>query len=134
MSPFRRSDFDAWLELLISSLKTADRPLADEIEAVRRARSVAPGAAASRGTSGSRAARPSLQQTLRNIVLRVGRPVLAVVRGVPQLEFTDAHSEVWRSRLQAAGDHLQRAAGAVGRIDVIGLPGVPYAGTGWLVE
>jgi endonuclease G len=134
VSPFRRSDFDAWLELLISSLKTADRPLADEIEAVRRARSVAPGAAASRGTSGSRAARPSLQQTLRNIVLRVGRPVLAVVRGVPQLEFTDAHSEVWRSRLQAAGDHLQRAAGAVGRIDVIGLPGVPYAGTGWLVE
>ena len=29
---------------------------------------------------------------------------------------------------------LQRAAGAVGRINVTGRPGVPYVGTGWLVE
>ena len=124
MSPLR--DVDAWLRQLIATLELADRPLADEIKALRDA--------PTRGRRGSRALGQSFQQSLRNIVLRVGRPVLAIVRGVPRLEFTDSHSEIWRSRLQASVPHLQRAAGAVGRIDVSGLPGVPYVGTGWLVE
>ena len=124
MSPLR--DVDAWLRELIATLDLADRPLADEIRALRDA--------SARARRGSRALGQSFQQSLRNIVLRVGRPVLAIVGGVPRLEFTDSHSEIWRSRLQAAAAHLQRAAGAVGRIDVAGLPGVPYVGTGWLVD
>ena len=51
-----------------------------------------------------------------------------------RLEFKDSESAVWRARLQASGEHLQRAARAVGRIDVTGLPDVPYVGTGWLVD
>ncbi len=67
-------------------------------------------------------------------MLRVGRPVLAVIGDVPQIQFTEGASEVWRSRLQASTDRLQVAARAVGRIDVIGLPQFEYVGTGWLVE
>ena len=67
-------------------------------------------------------------------MLRVGRPVLAVVGDVPQIQFADGESEVWRSRIQASTDRLQRASRAVGRIDVIGLPRFEYVGTGWLVE
>jgi endonuclease G len=66
-------------------------------------------------------------------VLRVGRPVLALVDDMVQLEFGDAESEVWRTRLQAARARLQRAARAVGRINVSGHPQLQWVGTGWLV-
>ena len=58
------SDLDEWLKKLISTLDTADRLLADEL----------------RNLSGTRSLRDA-GQSLRNIVLRVGRPVLAVVGG-----------------------------------------------------
>jgi endonuclease G len=128
-------DLDARLKALISTFDTADEPLADEIRALRRPRSLtAPGASASRPKPSTAHARRSSRLSLRNIVLRVGRPVLAVVGDVPQIQFTDGESEVWRSRLQASTDRLQMAARAVGRIDVIGLPQFEYVGTGWLVE
>ena len=111
-------ELDEWVERLFSSLDTADRLLADELR---------------QQLGGSRSLRDQ-GQTLRNIVLRVGRPVLAVVGGAAQLEFRDSKSEVWRTRLQASSVQLQRAAGAVGRINVTGRPEVPYVGTGWLVE
>ena len=111
-------ELDEWLKQLVSTLDTADDLLAEEIR---------------RLLGGTRALRDP-GQTLRNIVLRVGRPVLAVVDGSAQLEFRDSQSEVWRSRLQASSAKLQRAAGAVGRINVSGRPDVPYVGTGWLVE
>ena len=127
-------DFDARLKALISTLDTADEPLADEIRALQRPRSPSVTASASPQKRSSRAAQRASQLSLRNIVLRVGRPVLAVVGDVPQIQCTDGESEVWRSRLQAATDRLQRASRAVGRIDVIGLPQLEYVGTGWLVE
>ncbi len=128
-------DLDARLKALISTFDTADEPLADEIRALRRTRSLtAPGASASRQKRSLRNVRRSSQLSLRNIVLRVGRPVLAVVGGVPQIQFADGESEVWRSRLLASSDRLQRASRAVGRIDVTGLPQFEYVGTGWLVE
>jgi len=112
-------ELDEWLEQLVSTLDTADDLLAEEIR---------------RLLSATRALSRDPGQTLRNIVLRVGRPVLAVVDGAAQLEFRDSESEVWRTRLQASSAKLQRAAGAVGRINVYGRPDVPYVGTGWLVE
>ncbi len=109
-------DFDAWLKTLVSTLGSTDRALADEIRAIRG--------------SGSR----SLPQSLRNIVLRVGRPVLAIVGNAPRLDFKDSESTVWRARLQASAPLLKRAAQAVGRIEVTGLPGFTFVGTGWIVD
>jgi endonuclease G len=113
---------DAWLNTLVSTLASTDRALADEIRAIRGSRSFP--------SSGAR----SLPASVRNIVLRVGRPVLAIVGNVARLEFTDSESAVWRARLQAAAPRLTRAAQAVGRIEVTGLPGYSFVGTGWLVD
>jgi len=116
------NDFDAWLKTLVSTLASTDRALADEIRAIRGSRSIA--------ASGSR----SLPAAVRNIVLRVGRPVLAIVGNAPRLDFKDSESAVWRARLQASAPLLTRAAQAVGRIEVTGLPGFSFVGTGWLVD
>jgi endonuclease G len=122
------TDLDARLEALISTLDTADGPLAAEIRALRDSRS-----RVSRNISASRRRRSSLRQSLRNIVLRVGRPVLTVLAGRPKLEFRDVESEIWRARLTASADRLQAATRAVGRINVKGVP-QGYVGTGWLID
>ena len=114
-------DFDAWLKTLVSTLGSTDRALADEIRALHGSRAFAAGAR-------------SLPASVRNIVLRVGRPVLAIVGNAPRLDFKDSESAVWRARLQASAPLLQRAAQAVGRIEVTGLPGFTFVGTGWLVD
>ena len=117
------TDFDGWLRDLVSTIEVADAPLAEELRALLESPSLETAGAATRSTGIE--SEFSAQQSLRNIVLRVGRPVLVVVGGTPQLEFADAASEVWRSRLHASRDHLRRAAGAVGRIDVSGVPRSP---------
>ena len=76
---------------------------------------------------------PTADWSLETIVLRLGRPVLAVVDGAPRLEFADAESRVWRSRLTAIEGPLRLAARAVGRIEVEGHPHFQWVGTGWLV-
>src|SRR4051794_26201555 len=96
-------ELDEWLEQFVSTLHNCDRPLADEIR---------------RHHAGVRDLRDIGGPSLRNIVLRVGRPVLAVVGGAAQLDFKDTESEVWRARLQSSSAQLHRAAGAVGRINV----------------
>lgn len=67
------------------------------------------------------------------IVLRKGRPVLAIVNDEAKLDFRDAESEVWRQRLLDARAGLARAARAVGRIEVTRHPSFDWLGTGWLV-
>ena len=67
------------------------------------------------------------------IVLRTGRPVLAVVGDEAQLVFSDADSSVWESRLRQASGPLAAAARAVGRIEVEG-HSLAWLGTGWLVR
>jgi endonuclease G len=69
---------------------------------------------------------------LETIVLRTGRPVLAILRNEAQLIFTDPESQVWKQRLQTAAAHLVSAAQAVGRIEVEG-HSLAWLGTGWLV-
>src|SRR5262245_52213443 len=115
------TDFDAWLRALVSTLASTDHALADEMRAIR-------------GTPTSSRGSRSMPTAVRNIVLRVGRPVLAVVGNAARLDFNDSESAVWRERLRAAAPALTRAAQAVGRIEVTGLPGVSYVGTGWLVD
>ncbi|WP_247828944.1 DNA/RNA non-specific endonuclease [Arthrobacter antioxidans] len=67
------------------------------------------------------------------IVLRTGRPVLAVVGDEAQLVFSDSESSVWKSRLREASAHLVDAVRAVGRIEVEGHD-LAWLGTGWLVR
>jgi endonuclease G, mitochondrial len=69
---------------------------------------------------------------LETIVLRTGRPVLAVKHDEAQLVFDDADSEVWKLRLTAARTRLANAAKAVGRIEVQG-HSADWLGTGWLI-
>ena len=75
---------------------------------------------------------PGAELQLETIVMRTGRPVLAVKRDEAQLTFEDPDSLVWTSRLTAARSHLVQAAKAVGRIEVEG-HSLAWLGTGWLV-
>ncbi len=68
------------------------------------------------------------------IVLRTGRPVLAISHDEAQLTFRDAESEVWRDRLTKAAPVLAKAARAVGRIELENNPRFDWVGTGWLVR
>ncbi|WP_192476911.1 DNA/RNA non-specific endonuclease [Arthrobacter sp. AET 35A] len=67
------------------------------------------------------------------IVLRTGRPVLAVVGDETHLVFSDPESSVWAARLKAASAFLVSAARSVGRIEVEGHD-LAWVGTGWLVR
>lgn len=69
-----------------------------------------------------RVARPSLN------------PVFSVAGGKPVLTFPDAESEVWKERLEAAGEILVRAVQAVGRFEVVGREGPDDGGTGVMVD
>lgn len=74
-------------------------------------------------------ARDVLQES---IVMRTGRPVLAIIRDRAQLTIDDPDSEVWKARLKQAQQGLETAARAVGRIEVQG-HSLAWLGTGWLV-
>jgi endonuclease G len=67
-----------------------------------------------------------------SIIMREGRPVLAIKRDEAQLVFEDPDSLVWQSRLTNASASLTAAAKAVGRIEVEG-HSLGWVGTGWLV-
>lgn len=121
-------DFDAFLKALVAN----DRSLAEEVRE-KAAPLTAPRGVSRSARAGKETGRPSM--AVRTIVMRVGRPVLAVVDDAPELTFSDSESEVWRARLAKAGPQLQRAARAVGRIEVVGHPRqLKYVGTGWLVD
>ena len=68
------------------------------------------------------------------IVLRVGRPVLAVLHNQAVLEFHDAESLVWKNRLLAVKKQVRSAASAVGRIELKFDATYAWVGTGWLVD
>ena len=84
------------------------------------------------GGEGPMAELPGGELQVETIVMRTGRPVLAIKRDEAQLTFDDPDSAVWRSRLMEARPHLMRAARAVGRIEVVG-HSLEWLGTGWLV-
>ncbi len=131
-------DLEARVKAAVAKIEGRDPKLADELNELRgsaktkkEARALAP-AMALRGLALEGAApRPAV--ALETIVLRVGRPVLAVVRDEALLEFQDAESEIWRQRLTDARDRLVPAIKAVGRIEVENHPRFEWLGTGWLV-
>jgi endonuclease G, mitochondrial len=67
-----------------------------------------------------------------SIVLRQGRPVLAIKRDQAELVLEEADTVTWRDRLTTASAHITRAARSVGRIEVEG-HSLAWLGTGWLI-
>lgn len=141
-------DLEARVRAAVARIERRDQKLAEELNDVRGsagreqearilAEKIAPEAAGLRpeeaGLEGL-APPPQPDLALETIVLRVGRPVLAVLRDEAQLEFRDAESEIWRQRLVDARDHLTRAIKAVGRIEVTNHPQLEWLGTGWLIS
>jgi endonuclease G, mitochondrial len=70
---------------------------------------------------------------LETIVLRTGRPVLAISSNEPLLVFQEPESEVWKERLVRSRDGINHAIRAVGRIELDNNPRFDWVGTGWLV-
>lgn len=131
-------DLMARIQDAVAGMERRDRALAEEMAGFREKASTQ-GAAATLTEAifpervGLESAAPGPEIALETIVLRTGRPVLAVVRDEALLEFRDADSEVWRQRLVAAKTRLACAVKAVGRVEVAHHPRVNWLGTGWLV-
>lgn len=69
-----------------------------------------------------------------SIILKRTRPVLAIGENAAKLTFRDAaDSDIWKNRLERAGDKIKKAAQAVGRINLENA-GLDWVGTGWLVH
>lgn len=118
------------LRAATADIEQQDLKLADELKAVRARtlESLAPQSAEeSLETAGGTVS------ALETIVLRTGRPVLAISNNEPRLVFEEAESEVWRERLTRAREGINHAILAVGRIDLVNHPRFDWVGTGWLV-
>lgn len=72
--------------------------------------------------------------TPESIVLRFGRPMLAIRQNAVVIETQGAESKVWRQRLITASSLLQSSIRSVGRIEVQGHPNYRWLGTDWLVR
>jgi endonuclease G len=111
------------LSSFINAIRDRDSKLGEEL----RAKRAAPPQTAFESLGGGHFA-------LETIVLRTGRPVLAISHDEPRLKFTDAESQIWRDRLEKARPALLPAIRAVGRIELNNNPRFDWVGTGWLVD
>jgi endonuclease G len=111
-----------------ADVQSRDDDLRDELEEKRRTEGVAPDFEL-RDLGDDVNPGDLAQET---IVMRTGRPVLAILRNQAELTFTDPDSMVWKSRLESAASALVNGARAVGRIEVEG-HNLAWLGTGWLV-
>lgn len=133
-------DLEARIKAAVARIENRDQKLAEELNDVRasartqnEARVLSERIATeSAGLEGVASPRSDFAQ--ETIVLRVGRPVLAVQRDEPSLIFKDAESEIWRDRLVRAREHLVRAIKAVGRVEVANHPQFQWVGTAWLLS
>ncbi len=122
----------------VAKIQASHPELADELNKLRRddeivseARELAPKISAfDDGLEG--AGGPNF--ALETIVLRIGRPVLAISHDKPVLEFADAKSKFWKEKLQSASSLLIPPVKAIGRIEVENHPDYEWLGTGWLVN
>ena len=122
----------ARLKAANADIERGDESLWEELKAHRESASFTPESAgqADLVIEGQTIDREDFVQ--ETIVLRAGRPVLAVVRSKARLMFDEPESLIWKARLQKAESHLVRAAQSVGRIEVEGHH-LAWLGTGWLV-
>lgn len=73
------------------------------------------------------------QAQLEAIVLRSGRPVLAVRDNQAVIELEVAEAKIWQERLFKAAPLLHSRIKAIGRVEVSGHRYYDWVGTGWLV-
>jgi endonuclease G, mitochondrial len=119
----------------VAAIEQRDLALAAELMSVRERErgSVTEMAAAGPGADVSVPENVSTFE-LETIVLRTGRPVLAVSNNEPRLVFDEIESDVWKDRLIRARDGIIHAVRAVGRIELENNPRFQWVGTGWLVD
>ncbi len=138
-------DLEQRLRTAVTAMEQRDPALARELEEkvrpdaerVTHETEARPRGRMSERLPGALEAPPADRPRLRlseTIVLRTGRPVLAVKNDRPELIFKDAESEVWKERLQKATDQIHRAVLASGRVEVQHHPTFDWIGTGWLVR
>ncbi len=112
----------------IARIQQRDQSLGRELQV-----QLAQGSADARSGVKSLEVDPDAEFTAKTIVLRSGRPVLAVSHDAAKLLFKDAESAVWRNRLKRSRKLLVGVIRAVGRIELKGHPNFDWIGTGWLV-
>ena len=112
-----RATFASRLKGAVARIQQSDAPLAGELESVRSSRGSTRGLEAE-ALPESLPSHPSLPDDLvpETIVLRTGRPVLAVRNDAPELVFQEAESEVWRDRLKGAVVAIGNAPTALFRL------------------
>jgi endonuclease G len=120
----------------VAAIEQRDAKLAEELKSVREQErsSVTEAAPIDLGLESFVETEDIPTVGLETIVLRTGRPVLAVSNNEPQLVFNEVESEVWKERLVEARDGIIQAARAVGRIELKNNPRFEWVGTGWLVD
>src|SRR5437660_1496262 len=96
------SDTLSRIKAAVARIQGQDPHLAAEMNARRNSPAVAEEARGLESMRAETSAGPPVNRdlVLETIVLRVGRPVLAIQRDEAVLQFRDADSEVWRDRLQ----------------------------------
>src|SRR5215471_336222 len=126
----------AKVSAMIDAIRDRDAKLGDELQARRQGArdTVEAEGFVPEWPAEGRVLGPSPQLVAETIVLRTGRPVLAVSHNEPDLTFTDAESEVWKDRLSTCRSALLPAIRAVGRIELENNPRFDWVGTGWLVK
>jgi endonuclease G len=118
---------------LLEAIGSRDHELGADLRAKVEGRTVQEGSFRLMRESAVEGGAPRPLLTPETIVLRSGRPVLAVSNDEPTLTFQDAESEIWRDRLTSARTKLIPAIRAVGRVDLRNNPRFDWVGTGWLV-
>jgi endonuclease G len=118
------------LRAATAQIENSDPSLGEELKTVRNraAENIQESAGLEAAGSGA-----DLMTGLETIVLRTGRPVLAISENQPQLVFQDADSQIWKDRLIKASTGINNAIRAVGRIELDNNPRLEWVGTGWLV-
>lgn len=122
------------LRAALAAIEQRDAALAEELNSVRQKEHAPVTDETGLVLESSIAPDEVTSLALETIVLRTGRPVLAVSNNEPQLVFNEVESEVWKGRLSKARDGIIQAVRAVGRIELKNNPRFEWVGTGWLVD
>ena len=112
---------------LLDRIRISDEKLGEELDRLLKDRREV--AVVEEAPSG-----PGRLLSRETIVLRSGRPVLAISEDKAELLFRDDDSRIWKERLTAAQALLTSAIRAVGRVEVAAHPDYSWLGTGWLVD
>ncbi len=131
-------DFTSHLAKAISNLKSTDPDLFNELtkglETERHDDVDGMMLKFTETVSGKTERRLTGSAVLETIVMKDGRPVLAIQDNDFIPAFTDPPSAIWKNRLGAAHSFITDAIPSVGRIELNNHPSYEWVGTGWLLD